>query len=207
MVGNLLMYVLLAGFAVAAFWYGARVIGVARPASGPSGLGWLDAENAFDRARQRHRRHRLVAVLLRRPHRLDLPVLSDSGTLGLPGPRNPREQHIALRDVVGSVDGGAGKFDRDFLPTDDHSRWRFQQIVVAIRGGAALPPIEVYRHAGRYYVLDGHHRVAVARALDETSIPAHVTEIVGAPFPSPRVDDAAPAAAPPESPARRPTAG
>jgi ParB-like chromosome segregation protein Spo0J len=77
------------------------------------------------------------------------------------------------------VDGAAGKFDRDFLPTDERSRWRFEEIVVALREGETVPPIEVYRLRGRYYVADGHHRVAASRALGEKSIAAYVTEIPG----------------------------
>jgi ParB-like chromosome segregation protein Spo0J len=50
---------------------------------------------------------------------------------------------------------------------------------MALREGSELPPIEVYRLHGRYYVADGHHRVAAARALGETSIAAYVTEILG----------------------------
>jgi ParB-like nuclease domain len=184
---NLLTYVLLIFVAVTAIWFGARLIGLDQPISGPSGLAWLDAEDAFDRARRRHRRHRLAAALHRQPHRLDLPTLrlGEAAGVGLLGPRNPREQLIPLSHLVGTADGAAGKFDRDFLPTDDRSRWRFQRIVIALRDGKALPPIEVYRHHGHYYVSDGHHRVAAARALGETTIAAHVTEVLWQPFPSP----------------------
>ena len=38
-------------------------------------------------------------------------------------------------------------------------------------------PIEVYRVGDIHFVLDGHHRVSVARALGETSIEAHVREV------------------------------
>jgi ParB-like chromosome segregation protein Spo0J len=49
--------------------------------------------------------------------------------------------------------------------------------VVAARQGEALPPIEAYRLHGRYWVADGHHRIAVARALGEDSIVAYVTQV------------------------------
>ena len=51
--------------------------------------------------------------------------------------------------------------------------------MVALRQGESLPPIEVYRLRGCYYVADGHHLVAVARALGEESIAAYVTELPG----------------------------
>jgi ParB-like nuclease domain len=87
------------------------------------------------------------------------------------------EDAFDLRDIVGATDGADGKFDRDFLPTDERSRWRFQAIAMALREGRDLPPIEVFRLHGRYYVADGRHRVAAARALGEKAITAYVTEI------------------------------
>jgi hypothetical protein len=40
-----------------------------------------------------------------------------------------------------------------------------------------LPPIEVWAWHGEYYVLDGHHRVAAARAVGSDYISAHVVEV------------------------------
>jgi hypothetical protein len=179
MVQNLLLYVAVWAMMFALFWLAGRLIGLKRPVSGPTGRAWLDAEDAFDRARRQHQRHHLAAALRGQPHRLDLPTLKAATTLGLGGSRNSGELEIPIRDIVGAVDGAAGKFDRDFLPTDERSRWRFQEIVVALREGAAVPPIEVYRLHGRYYIADGHHRVAASRALGEKSIAAYVTEIFG----------------------------
>jgi ParB-like nuclease domain len=179
MVWNLLTYVAVCAIPVVVFWFAGRLIGLNQPFSGPTGHAWLDAEDAFDRARRQHQRHRLVALLRRQPHRLDLPTLEATATLGLVGPRHPTELVIPIGDIVGTADGAAGKFDRDFLPTDERSRPRFQALVTALRQGQTLPPIEVYRLHGRYYVSDGHHRVAAARALGETFISAYVTEILG----------------------------
>jgi hypothetical protein len=47
----------------------------------------------------------------------------------------------------------------------------------AVRRGAALPPISVYRVGDRHFVRDGHHRVSVARATDADAIDASVTEL------------------------------
>jgi ParB-like nuclease domain len=179
MVRNLLLYAAVCATPVAVFWLAGRLLGLNRPFTGPTGRAWLDADDAFDRARRQHQRHHLVAVLYRQPHRLDLPTLEAAATLGLVGPRNPTELVIPIRDIVGTADGAAGKFDRDFLPTDERSRSRFQGLVTALRQGTTLPPIEVYRLHGHYYVSDGHHRVAAARALGEKSIAAYVTEVPG----------------------------
>src|SRR5512132_1901169 len=178
MIRNLLLYVAVCAIPVAVFWLVGRLLGLTRPFSGPTGRAWLDAEDAFDRARRQHQRHHLAAALHRQPHRLDLPILQEAA-LGHVGRRDPRELLIPTRDIVGATDGADGKFDRDFLPTDERSRWRFQAIVIALREGKSLPPIEVYRLHGHYYVSDGHHRVAAARVLGEQSIAAYVTEIPG----------------------------
>jgi hypothetical protein len=178
MVRTLLIYVAVCAIPIVVFWLAGRLLGLSRPFRGPTGRAWLDAEDAFDQARRQHQRHRLAAALHGQPHRLDLPTLKEAATLGLGGPRNPEEQEVLLRDIVGATDGADGKFDRDFLPTDERSRRRFQSIATALREGRELRPIEVYRLHGRYYVADGHHRVAVARALGAQSIPAYVTEIL-----------------------------
>jgi hypothetical protein len=41
-----------------------------------------------------------------------------------------------------------------------------------------MPPISVYRVGGLHFVRDGHHRVSVARALGQSTIDAHVTEVL-----------------------------
>ena len=179
MVQSLLLFVAACVIPVAVFWLAGRLIGLKRPFSGPTGQAWLDAEDAFDRARRQHQRRHLAAALHRQPHRLDLPSLKAAAPLGLGGSRNASEQEIPIRDIVGATDAADGKFDRDFLPTDERSRLRFQAIAVALRHGEALPPIEVYRLHGHYYVADGHHRVAAARALGERCIAAYVTDIPG----------------------------
>jgi ParB-like nuclease domain len=179
MIRNLLLYVAVCATPVALFWFAGRLIGLNRPFSGPTGRAWLDAEDAFDRARRQHQRHHLAAAMHGEPHRLDLPTLRTAAILGLGGSRNPSEQDIPIRDIVGAMDGADGKFDRHFLPTDERSRTRFQAIATALRRGDELPPIEVYRLHGHYYVSDGHHRVAAARALGEKSIAAYVTDVTG----------------------------
>ena len=42
--------------------------------------------------------------------------------------------------------------------------------------GTVLPPIELYKLDGRYYVVDGHHRVAAALSLGQIEMDAVVTE-------------------------------
>jgi hypothetical protein len=176
---NVLVFVVLTAIAVAVFWLVARFLGVPRPFRGETGIPWVDAQDAFDRARKEHGHRHLAAVLRGRPHDLDLPSLQEATALGLIGRRSAREFVLPLSDIVGTADGGGGKFDRYFLPTDDRSRGRFQEIVIAHSQGKGLEPIEVYRLRGHYYVYDGHHRVAAAHALGEKDIAAYVTDVRG----------------------------
>src|SRR3982074_3715593 len=44
-------------------------------------------------------------------------------------------------------------------------------------GGGRLPPIGFYQVGEGYYVIDGHHRVSVARSLGRETINARVIEV------------------------------
>ena len=71
-------------------------------------------------------------------------------------------------------------FDRLFRPTSDEVERRFARIDAALRRGEEVPPIDVYRIGDVHFVIDGHHRVAVGRALGWTTINAHVIEVLTA---------------------------
>ena len=87
-------------------------------------------------------------------------------------------QTIPIAAIVGSV-GRAQDFTREFLPRrpEDRERWaRVRTAFINPRGGG-LPAIEVYKVGEAYFVLDGNHRVSVARREGQTYIDAHVIEI------------------------------
>jgi uncharacterized ParB-like nuclease family protein len=89
-------------------------------------------------------------------------------------------QEIPLDKVVGSAQAGvkAADFDAAFLPINRRLRQRWTAIYRAMTEGAGdLPPIDVYKVGDNYYVIDGHHRVSVARALGRETIAARVTEV------------------------------
>jgi hypothetical protein len=68
----------------------------------------------------------------------------------------------------------AGAFDLDRLHRVSgrfHSHGEYDA-----RPGRALPPVELYKLDERYYVVDGHHRVAAALALGQLEIDALVTD-------------------------------
>jgi nucleotide-binding universal stress UspA family protein len=83
---------------------------------------------------------------------------------------------IPLDKIVGSVNRYTD-FSRSFLPRNpsDQARWaRVRQGVETLEG---LPPIEVYRIGEVYFVLDGHHRVSVARELGLESIQGYIIPV------------------------------
>ena len=82
-------------------------------------------------------------------------------------------QIIAVDRIVGSVDK-VRDFDSKFRPRSGRNRQRFERIAEAVRRGESLPPIDVYQIGEMYFVRDGHHRVAVYRALGLPTIEADV---------------------------------
>jgi len=88
------------------------------------------------------------------------------------------QREIPLEAVAGSAyEGRTRDFDPGFLPTSNRLRQRWQRVYRAMVEGPGIPPIDVYELDGRYYVIDGHHRVSVARSLGRPTIDARVTEI------------------------------
>src|SRR5574337_1282719 len=85
-------------------------------------------------------------------------------------------QDIPLDHIVGSV-GRTTDFTRSFLPRMDSDDRRWAGVRAAVDGDSGLPPIEVYQIGDAYFVLDGHHRVSVARQMGRTHIEAVVTEV------------------------------
>jgi nucleotide-binding universal stress UspA family protein len=88
-------------------------------------------------------------------------------------------QHIPLDAIVGSV-GRNTDFTRTFLPrrAGDRERWaNVKAVFMDVNSGQSLPPIEVYKVGEVYFVVDGNHRVSIARHEKLTTIEARVIEI------------------------------
>lgn len=109
---------------------------------------------------------------------------------------------VETHKIVGSV-GRAETLRSDFFYRRGRAMTdRFKRVGQALERGVALPPLELYKvtrpaeptrsaPASEYYVLDGHHRVAMARKLGQAYFDAHVVEY--------RAGSAAPDAAVPEA--------
>jgi len=84
-------------------------------------------------------------------------------------------QEIPLDHIVGSV-GRYKDFNRMFLPKKSVNRERWKAVDALTLSATGFPPIEVYKVGDAYFVLDGNHRVSVARAAGMKHIEAYVTE-------------------------------
>jgi len=90
--------------------------------------------------------------------------------------RNLGLQDIPLDKIVGSV-GRYKDFTRTFLPRTNAIRSRWQRLDAMAHGPSGFPPIEVYKVGSVYFVLDGNHRVSVAKQLGAKTIEAYVTDL------------------------------
>jgi hypothetical protein len=146
-----------------------------------TGFPQADVENDFARAR----RHQVIASLAHRLRRGRgdsnglVPLEDVTGALGWRGQRQLGLQTIPVDTIIGTVDS-RHEFDRRFRPTTNRVRPRWEQLALAQRRGAAIPPIEVYRVGGLHFVSDGHHRVSIAAATGQQVIDAYVTEVLTA---------------------------
>ncbi len=143
-----------------------------------TGFPRADVENEFLRLRRREVLARLAHKLSREPDdvNLVLPYSEVVAALGYEGERSIGLKTIKLADVVGSVDERRD-FDRRFRPTSARVRERWEQLALAQRRGAPMPPIDVYKVGDLYFVKDGHHRVSIALSQGHTTIDAYVTEV------------------------------
>jgi hypothetical protein len=82
---------------------------------------------------------------------------------------------VAVEKIVGSV-GRSEDFDEEFLPIRRSLEERWKRVDLAFHRGVELPPVVLYRLGERYFVLDGNHRVSVARYHGTPTLEAFVTE-------------------------------
>ena len=82
---------------------------------------------------------------------------------------------VPVQQIGGSL-GRCSEFDRGFMPAKDSVEERWKRIDRAFHRSEELPPVSLYKVGGCYFVVDGHHRVSVARYHGVEWIDAHVTE-------------------------------
>ena len=131
-----------------------------------------DVQDDFRRARRRQLAARCGRLLTGRrcaqPRRMTASAL----------PIGPvRRAIIDLDDIVGTVEVKRC-FDDRLRPASNLPRHRWERVATAVRSGRPLPPIAVIRCPDGCYLIDGCHRVSVARAFRLGSIDAIVQQAI-----------------------------
>jgi len=133
----------------------------------------MDAQRAFDKASRAARRHTLVNRLRRRCVECSRLPIYDARTRRPAHAAGVRE--IPLEKINFTVEPSrAQQFDRWFRPHAKLVRGRWERLWIAEQRGEVIPPISVVQVGREYAVLDGHHRVSVARARGAVTIDAVV---------------------------------
>jgi hypothetical protein len=136
----------------------------------------LPIYSTFERARRREAYRRFARTVRRRGPESPLPDLEDyQNRIRLFEQSYVGVEPIPVASIVGTA-GGSADFDKNFLPRRPEVRERWTQLERAFPTGE-FPPIAVYRLGDSYFVVDGHHRVAVARQMGIDFIDAEVTEL------------------------------
>jgi hypothetical protein len=136
----------------------------------------VDAD--FTRARRRALRRALVTRIRKEHASNRLLSFDDLRKELVANNRLHRETRIVEMDqIVGSV-GRWRDFDRSFLPARASVGHKWKRIDRAFQRGEDLPPVELYEIGEAYFVVDGHHRVSVARYHDVPTLEASVVEFL-----------------------------
>ena len=101
-----------------------------------------------------------------------LPFAEVQRRLGLTSQSYSGVRPIQVDRIVGTLDRTVD-FDRDFRPRTKRLSARLQSLREAYPNGE-FPPISVYEVGGAFFVVDGHHRVALGRELGLRFIDADV---------------------------------
>jgi hypothetical protein len=131
------------------------------------------AHRLYSRARRAHQRKLLRAHLTRQNRRLfSLDEVEAQATVVQ---RYSIGTHtVALDEIRGSL-SRTDAFDIDFYPAQERTENRWIQVATAILRSTSLPPVELIQLGDLYFVVDGHHRISVARTLKHAYIDAVIT--------------------------------
>jgi hypothetical protein len=95
--------------------------------------------------------------------------------LKIGGPIYRGVKTVKVSQIIGSLNR-YHEFDIAFLPKEDELASRWQKVDRAFYEDIHLPPIVLYKVGEIYFVVDGHHRVSVAREQGQEYIEAEVRE-------------------------------
>jgi nucleotide-binding universal stress UspA family protein len=125
-----------------------------------------------------HLRAKLQGVLARVTGRSNelLSYEEVASKLKLQGRSDKGVQSIPVDAIIGSV-GRYTDFTRTFLPRRAGDQQRWANVKAMQFDLVGLEPVEVYKVSEVYFVLDGNHRVSIARQEGWKEIQAHVIEL------------------------------
>lgn len=132
------------------------------------------AQNDFERARRKAFVDDLVSMLSRKPNWL-MSFEDVRQALPIKGQFYKGHEEVLLSSIIGSVDR-YHDFNRRFLPTQRHTRPRWESVDRAALSDIQLPPAQLYKVGDVYFVKDGNHRVSVAKEKGAMYIDAEVIE-------------------------------
>jgi hypothetical protein len=132
------------------------------------------AREDFFGARRKAFWNEVFSFLSGRPNRL-LSWDEVRDKLGVRGQVYRGMQTVPVNKIIGSV-GRYQDFDRVFLPTQDTTAGRWRSIARAYYDEVSLPPVNLYKIGDAYFVLDGNHRISVARERGAEFVDAEVIE-------------------------------
>ena len=128
----------------------------------------------YGRARSKAFFNRVWAILSGQPTNL-LSYDAIKEKLHIGGPIYRGVKTVRVDQIAGSLNR-YHEFDRAFLPTQDQTAGRWQSVNRAFYEDVSLPPVVLYKVGEVYFVVDGHHRVSVAREQGQEFIDAEVRE-------------------------------
>jgi hypothetical protein len=98
---------------------------------------------------------------------------------------SPRElgmRFVRIEEIAGTAVAGIDQRGGDFLPLEPFRgpnwRGRWQRISHAVDRLESLPPVDLVKFAGEYWVVDGHNRVAAVLYTNGVGVDAMVTELL-----------------------------
>ena len=132
------------------------------------------ARNDFQRARFKAFMNRVWSTISGQPTTL-LSYDEIKEKLHIGGPIYRGVQTVRVDQIAGSLNR-YHEFDRVFMPASDQLADRWQSVNRAFYQEISLPPVVLYKVGQVYFVVDGHHRVSVAREQGQIYIEAEVRE-------------------------------
>ena len=126
----------------------------------------------FKKAFSKGRKSRILAALIKTDnHLLSLDEITQEKDIHT---RCYRGLTTVPINMIQGSESRSNDFDRNFNPLKKHEMHRWMRVAEMRLSGKPLPAVELIQIGDRYIVIDGHHRISVARALGEKFIEANV---------------------------------